>query len=117
MRLSGLLGLPDGQTARTKAIIVRSGNDDVYTEWTNPGGCPRPYMYMNYAPLMAAYNFALFLFCGLLPWTWFQASLHSMGVCKTTRRTPGQRASTRVSTPVPQPTSTTREPAERPAIV
>lgn len=39
-----------------KAIIVRSGTDDVYTEWTNPGGSPRPYMYENYTPLMAAYN-------------------------------------------------------------
>jgi len=33
-----------------KAIIVRSGTDDIYTEWTYPGGCPRPYMYENYAP-------------------------------------------------------------------
>lgn len=41
-----------------KAIIVRSGTDDVYTEWTNPGGLPRPYMYENYAPLMTAYNLA-----------------------------------------------------------
>ncbi len=41
-----------------KAIVVRSGTDDIYTEWTNPGGCPRPYMYENYAPLMAAFNFA-----------------------------------------------------------
>ena len=41
-----------------KAIIVRSGTDDVYTEWTNPGGSPRPYIYENYAPLMTAYNFA-----------------------------------------------------------
>ncbi|MHB1294169.1 MAG: CocE/NonD family hydrolase [Anaerolineae bacterium] len=41
-----------------KAIIVRSGTDDVYTEWTNPGGSPRPYMYENYAPLMTAYNLA-----------------------------------------------------------
>lgn len=41
-----------------KAIIVRSGTDDIYTEWTNPGGSPRPYMYENYAPLMTAYNLA-----------------------------------------------------------
>lgn len=41
-----------------KAIIVRSGTDDVFTEWTNPGGSPRPYMYENYATLMTAYNFA-----------------------------------------------------------
>ena len=41
-----------------KAIIVRSGTDDVCTEWTFPGGSPRPYIYENYAPLMTAYNFA-----------------------------------------------------------
>jgi len=41
-----------------KAIIVRSGTEDIYTEWTNPGGLPRPYMYENYAPLMTAYNLA-----------------------------------------------------------
>ena len=41
-----------------KAIIVRSANDDVYTEWTNPGGVIRPYMFESYAPIMAAFNFA-----------------------------------------------------------
>jgi putative CocE/NonD family hydrolase len=41
-----------------KAIVVRSGTDDVYTEWTNPGGAPRPYIYECYTPLMAAYNLA-----------------------------------------------------------
>jgi putative CocE/NonD family hydrolase len=41
-----------------KTIIVRSANDDVYTEWTNPGGCIRPYMFESYAPLMTAMNFA-----------------------------------------------------------
>jgi hypothetical protein len=41
-----------------KAIIVRSANDDVYTEWTNPGGAIRPYMFESYAPLMTAMNFA-----------------------------------------------------------
>ena len=41
-----------------KAIIVRSANDDVYTEWVYPGGCLRPYMLDTYSPLMNAYNFA-----------------------------------------------------------
>ena len=41
-----------------KAIVVRSANDDVYTEFTNPGGCIRPWMFENYAPLMNALNFA-----------------------------------------------------------
>lgn len=41
-----------------KAIIVRSGTDDIYTEWTNPGGSPRPFMYQCYSPLMAALNFS-----------------------------------------------------------
>jgi len=41
-----------------KAVIVRSGTDDVYAEWTNPGGSPRPYMYNCYAPIMAASNFS-----------------------------------------------------------
>ena len=41
-----------------KAIIARSGTDDIYTEWTNPGGSPRPYMYENYSTLMTAWNFA-----------------------------------------------------------
>jgi hypothetical protein len=41
-----------------KAIAVRSANDDVYTEWTNPGGSIRPYMFESYAPLMTAMNFA-----------------------------------------------------------
>ncbi len=41
-----------------KAIVVRSANDDVYTEWTNPGGSIRPYMFESYAPLMTAMNFA-----------------------------------------------------------
>jgi predicted acyl esterase len=40
-----------------KAIIARSGSDDPYTEWTNPGGSPRPYMYECYAPIMTAFNF------------------------------------------------------------
>ena len=41
-----------------KAIIARSGTDDPYTEWTNPGGSPRPYMYQCYSTIMAARNFA-----------------------------------------------------------
>jgi len=41
-----------------KAIIARSGTDDPYTDWTNPGGSPRPYMYMDYAAIMTAANFA-----------------------------------------------------------
>lgn len=51
------------QTARAapphlKAIIARSGNDDPFAEWTNPGGSPRTYMYEMYAPFMTARNFA-----------------------------------------------------------
>jgi hypothetical protein len=41
-----------------KAIMVRSANDDVYTGFTNPGGCIRPWMFEHYAPLMNALNFA-----------------------------------------------------------
>lgn len=41
-----------------KAVIARSGTDDPYTEWTNPGGSPRPYMYTCYAPIMSAANFS-----------------------------------------------------------
>jgi predicted acyl esterase len=41
-----------------KAIVVRSANDDVYTGFTNPGGCIRPWMFEYYAPLMNALNFA-----------------------------------------------------------
>ncbi len=41
-----------------KAIIARSGSDDPFTEWTNPGGLVRPYHYTNYGPLMSALNFA-----------------------------------------------------------
>ncbi len=40
------------------AIIARSGTDDPYTEWTNPGGSPRPYMYMCYSPIMTVSNFS-----------------------------------------------------------
>jgi len=41
-----------------KAIIARSGSDDPYTEWTNPGGQPRTYMYECYSTIMAAFNFS-----------------------------------------------------------
>ena len=41
-----------------KAIIARSGTDDPYTEWTQPGGSPRPYMYTCYGPIMTASNFS-----------------------------------------------------------
>ena len=41
-----------------KAIVARSGTDDPYTEWTNPGGSPRPYMYTCYGPIMTASNFS-----------------------------------------------------------
>ena len=41
-----------------KAIIARSGTDDPYTEWTNPGGSPRTYMYECYSTIMTARNFA-----------------------------------------------------------
>ena len=41
-----------------KAIVVRSANDDVYTGFTNPGGCIRPWMFECYAPLMNALNFS-----------------------------------------------------------
>lgn len=39
-----------------KCIIARSGSDDPYTEWTNTGYAPRPYIWMNYASIMAAFN-------------------------------------------------------------
>lgn len=39
-----------------KAIIARSGSDDPYTEWTNPGGQPRTYMYECYSTIMPAFN-------------------------------------------------------------
>jgi len=41
-----------------KAIIARSGSDDPYTEWTNPGGQPRTYMHENYGNIMTAFNFS-----------------------------------------------------------
>ena len=41
-----------------RAIIVRSANDDVYTEWVYPGGCLRPYMFDSYSANMNTWNFA-----------------------------------------------------------
>jgi len=41
-----------------KAIAVRSAGDNVYTEFSNPGGCIRPWMFEAYGPLMNALNFA-----------------------------------------------------------
>ena len=41
-----------------KAILVRSANDDVYTEWVYPGGSLRPYMFDTYSATMNTYNFA-----------------------------------------------------------
>jgi hypothetical protein len=46
------------QPPALKAIVVRSANDDVYTGFTSPGGCIRPWMFEYYAPLMNALNFA-----------------------------------------------------------
>lgn len=46
------------QPPALKAIVVRSANDDVYTGFTNPGGCIRPWMFEYYAPLMNALNLA-----------------------------------------------------------
>lgn len=40
------------------AIVVRSANNDVYAEFTNPGGALRPWLFESYAPMMNAYNFA-----------------------------------------------------------
>ena len=41
-----------------KAIIVRSGNDDNYTEFIYPGGVLRPFVMWRYSPQMTAMNFA-----------------------------------------------------------
>lgn len=41
-----------------KAIIVCQMCSDWYDGMPCPGGTPRPFAYENYAPLMAAYNFA-----------------------------------------------------------
>ncbi len=42
-----------------KAIIVRSGTDDIYTDWAYPGGMPRGfYLYGYYLAYSTAQNFA-----------------------------------------------------------
>lgn len=41
-----------------KAIILCQMTSDWYDGMACPGGSPRPFAYENYAPLMAAYNFA-----------------------------------------------------------
>jgi predicted acyl esterase len=41
-----------------KAIIVRSGSNDMYEDTAYPGGCRRPWRFEFFAPNMAAYNFA-----------------------------------------------------------
>ncbi|MER8524454.1 CocE/NonD family hydrolase [Mesorhizobium sp. M1076] len=41
-----------------KAIVVRSGGVDLAPEFSNPGGCIRPWMFESYAPLMSAFNFS-----------------------------------------------------------
>lgn len=46
------------QPPHLKAIIVRSGTDDAYTDWVYPGGSPRPFCFETYAPQMTASNFA-----------------------------------------------------------
>ena len=42
------------QLAVLTAIVVRSADDDVYTGFTNPGGCIRPWMFEYYCTLAAA---------------------------------------------------------------
>lgn len=42
-----------------KAVIIRSGTEDPYNDWTYPGGLPRSlFIHGNYGPSMAASNFA-----------------------------------------------------------
>ena len=41
-----------------KAIIACQAPDDMYHDMACPGGCARPYLYEQYAPLMAAFNLA-----------------------------------------------------------
>ncbi len=41
-----------------RAIVVRSGGGDIYTEFSNPGGSIRPWMFEQYGPQMNAYNVA-----------------------------------------------------------
>jgi predicted acyl esterase len=44
--------------AELKAVILCQMTSDWYDGMACPGGNPRPFAYENYAPLMAAYNFA-----------------------------------------------------------
>jgi putative CocE/NonD family hydrolase len=47
------------QPPHLKAVIVRSGTEDVYGDWTYPGGVPRSlFIFGVYAPGMTAANFA-----------------------------------------------------------
>jgi putative CocE/NonD family hydrolase len=47
------------QPPHLKAVIVRSGTEDVYGDWTYPGGVPRSvFIHGNYGPSMAASIFA-----------------------------------------------------------
>ena len=42
-----------------KAVIIRSGTEDPYYDWTYPGGSPRTmFIHGVYGPMMTAYNFA-----------------------------------------------------------
>ncbi len=41
-----------------KTLVVGSSNDDVYLDWTYPGGSLRPYMFDTFSPFMTANNFA-----------------------------------------------------------
>ncbi len=41
-----------------KTLVIGSSNDDVYLDWTNPGGSIRPYMFDSFAPMMTAFNMA-----------------------------------------------------------
>ncbi|MCL2645940.1 MAG: CocE/NonD family hydrolase [Phycisphaerales bacterium] len=64
----GMIGISHGavvqwqvavqQPPHLKTIIVRSANDDVYTEFTNPGGSIRPWIFEAYGPHMDASNFS-----------------------------------------------------------
>lgn len=64
----GMMGLSFGgvvclQVARRapdplRAIVVRSGTDDVHGEWVYPGGALRPYLFTAWLPHMLASNFA-----------------------------------------------------------
>ncbi|MFN0170957.1 MAG: CocE/NonD family hydrolase [Bryobacteraceae bacterium] len=46
------------QPPHLATLVVGSSNDDVYLDWTWPGGSLRPYMFDSFSPLMTARNFA-----------------------------------------------------------